>query len=126
MGRLVVRMQHAVSFAGSSYALRHALLGAYRTALECLRRDQGGWLHVHANVGTAELQPLTSLATDSGSCRWAQMLQDQLAEHAVEMEKSQSQPVHWTFAVRHVEKVKSYAPKIFHVVADVEARPRVD
>ena len=29
----------------------------------------------------------------------------------------------WSCVIRHAERVKSYAPRVYHVVFDVEARP---
>ena len=75
-------------------------------AIRCLRKDTGGWLHIHENVteGT-EPELISRITTQLGSL---------LEPHGA-----------WTITVRHVEKVKSYAPHIFHVVVDVECRPSV-
>jgi tRNA G37 N-methylase Trm5 len=66
---------------------------------------QGGWLHVHANIGegdgeawTARLvAALTRLAADAGRA--------------------------WSVRCVHLEWVKSYAPRVWHVVADVLCEP---
>jgi len=90
--------------------------------VECLKAGVGGWLHVHANVGTHDLGAVQG---QSAACdgRWAQKLVEQLHAISERVDKPRFREWNWTFTVRHVEKVKSYAPKIWHVVADVEARP---
>ena len=62
-------------------------------------------LHVHANVGTsAEEEAL-----------WCSELIKKLNTIAVESGRG----IDWTITVQHLERVKSYAPKVQHVVADV-------
>ena len=79
---------------------------AWGTALRVLR-PRGGMLHVHYNVsedGAAQfaagdlLPALQRLAAEDGA----------LAAHG------------WAFALRHCERVKSYAPRVAHFVFDVE------
>jgi tRNA wybutosine-synthesizing protein 3 len=69
-------------------------------AVRCLKTT-GGWLHVHANVGTSE--------RDS----WLEGLLSAVRQHA------QERGVSWDVVCNHVERVKSYAPRIDHVVADI-------
>lgn len=68
-------------------------------------KPAGGWLHVHANVGTA----------DGARDAWCAHLVSSLRRHAAAAGRE------WACVdVVHVERVKSYAPKIEHVVADVQ------
>jgi len=67
-------------------------------------RAEGGWLHIHGNVGESSQakadwvahveRELSRLAADAG-CRWK------------------------SARVAHVERVKKYAPRVEHLVADV-------
>ena len=63
--------------------------------------SQGGWLHVHANIG------------ESDGDTWTGQLQQRLQLLAVDAGKR------WRVTLTHLEWVKSYAPRIWHVVADV-------
>ena len=73
-------------------------------AMACIR-EEGGMMHVHANVGTsAEEEAL-----------WCSELIKKLNTIAVESGRG----IEWTITVQHLERVKSYAPKVQHVVADV-------
>jgi tRNA wybutosine-synthesizing protein 3 len=74
-------------------------------AIRCLKTS-GGWLHVHANVKDTE--------RDS----WLAELLSSLQQHA------QERGAVWDIVCNHVERVKSYAPHIDHVVADVHCTPR--
>ena len=82
--------------------------GAWGTALRVLK-PRGGTLHVHYNVsedGAAQfaagdlLPALQRLAAEDSA----------LAAHG------------WAFALRHCERVKSYAPRVAHFVFDVEVQ----
>lgn len=76
--------------------------GGWRTAVRALRRSSGGWLHVHGNVPEIEQQ------------QWALWLCRCLARLAVD-EVSPD----WVALCTHVERVKSFAPSVYHYVADV-------
>lgn len=80
--------------------------GSWGTAVSLLRLASGGWLHVHMN------QP------EEGVAAFAAELEAALGALAAEMGRRG-----WVFSVRHVERVKSYAPRVWHCVYDVEARP---
>ena len=81
--------------------------GGWALAVRCLDKDAGGWLHVHGNVATAERQA------------WAGWLCRTLAAAADAAGRAR-----WTAACAHVERVKSFAPRVDHVVADVFVGPR--
>lgn len=61
----------------------------------------GGWMHVHDNVAGEDRE------------KWE--------EHVVQTikELSRQQGRKWKVTCEHVERVKSYAPKVWHLVADV-------
>ena len=75
---------------------------AWGLALAALKPG-GGWLHVHANVHEREM------------AEWRQRLLTRLGELAKEEVRRDD----WDFECPHVEKVKKYAPRVDHVVADV-------
>ncbi|BDA41177.1 probable tRNA wybutosine-synthesizing protein 5 at C-terminar half [Coccomyxa sp. Obi] len=77
----------------------------WRTALKALRPLKGGWLHLHHNV------------KDSEEAAWIADTQAELQRLSREMGRF------WRVLIRHVERVKWYAPHIRHVVLDVECRP---
>ena len=75
---------------------------AWPTALALLR-EQGGVLHVHANVADADARA------------WADALPARLLALAPAGRR-------WTARTAHLQRVKSYAPHVSHVVADVDIR----
>ncbi|CAL8466532.1 g6068 [Coccomyxa elongata] len=77
----------------------------WRTALRALRPMTGGWLHLHHNV------------KDSEEVAWIASTQAELEGLSRGLGRS------WRVLIRHVERVKWYAPHIRHVVLDVECRP---
>ena len=68
-------------------------------------RSEGGWLHVHANVGSTEAE----------EAAWSEALLCALRRHA------EAAGRRWTLRLAHLEHVKWYAPRVRHVVADVLA-----
>jgi tRNA G37 N-methylase Trm5 len=76
--------------------------GSYVVALSVLK-PAGGVLHVHANKADGEAEA------------WAASLPAQLLELA----RSAGLQRQWTARLQHLEWVKSYAPRVWHVVADV-------
>ena len=77
--------------------------GGWRTAIRALKVPSGGWLHIHANVPSLEMES------------WTLWLCHRLKILAQEEDK----PNNWWFLCDHVERVKSFAPTVFHYVADV-------
>jgi hypothetical protein len=84
--------------------------GGWKTAVHSLRHDRGGWLHVHGNVPTAE------------RTSWAIWLCFCLLKHS-ESIRQQTGHAQWKIVCHKVVKVKSFAPRIDHVVANVFMGP---
>lgn len=75
-------------------------------AARCLRRDTGGWLHIHENI------------TEGQESEWTARIAVALEAHFRDLTGDT-----WTIVTHHLERVKSYAPHVNHMVADVECRP---
>jgi tRNA G37 N-methylase Trm5 len=80
---------------------------AWPGAVKCLKTQTGGLLHIHGNIQVGE--------EDGWKAHVIQTIQTLLST----IKKS---PI-WHVYIEHLECVKSYAPKIFHYVADVQCRP---
>jgi hypothetical protein len=81
--------------------------GGWKTAIEALRLERGGWQHVHGNVPTFERKQLSLWLCS----RLVQYCRDIPDKHR------------WTAICHQVIQVKSFAPRIDHVVADVFVGP---
>lgn len=68
-------------------------------------KPTGGWMHVHENVAVED--------RDTWECRLVETMQT-LAKAAGR---------DWAITCKHVERVKSYAPKVYHYVADLHCVP---
>ncbi|KAG7393676.1 tRNA methyltransferase tyw3 [Phytophthora pseudosyringae] len=77
---------------------------AWPLAVQVLK-PSGGWFHVHDNVAVEDRET------------WEQHVLDSMRKLATQCGK------HWTITCEHVEKVKSYAPKVYHLVADIHCVP---
>ncbi|DBA73560.1 TPA: hypothetical protein ACH3X2_009802 [Trebouxia sp. C0005] len=79
--------------------------GGWATALEALKADTGGWLHLHHNV------------TDSVEAEWCLGTLATLQQLARQLGRN------WQLRLDHCERVKWYAPHIRHLVLDVHVQP---
>ncbi|KAL3803487.1 LOW QUALITY PROTEIN: hypothetical protein HJC23_014035 [Cyclotella cryptica] len=95
------------SFDRVSLGLLPSSEGGWAVAVACLNPITGGWLHIHGNVPNAERQ------------QWARWLCQSLHNLAGKHNHSKS----WHAVCTHVEKVKSFAPRVDHIVADVFVGP---
>lgn len=86
--------------------------GGWAISIACLNQSAGGWLHVHANVPTVERKS------------WTHWLCRSLANLANAPSDEQRLRLEWIAVCVNVEKVKSFAPKVDHVVADVFVGPQ--
>ena len=75
---------------------------AWKAAVRCLK-DSGGWLHVHMNVEEEQLEA------------WTAATVERLNSTADAMGRP------WALVAKHLEKVKWYAPRVRHVVLDIQA-----
>jgi len=85
--------------------------GGWKTAVRALRKDTGGWLHIHANVPSHERD------------EWALWMCRQLSTMYSEIYPDIVSDV-WVLCHR-IERVKSFAPKVDHFVADVFVGPKL-
>jgi tRNA G37 N-methylase Trm5 len=99
-----------IGFDRISLGLLPSSEGGWKTAVQALHIAKGGWLHVHGNVPTLErdnwglwlCQRLLHLRDEWGG--------DRVKSHVV--------------LCQHIERVKSFAPKIEHFVADIFLGPK--
>jgi hypothetical protein len=82
--------------------------GGWRYAIKALKVPTGGWLHIHGNVPAKEMELWTT---------WVCHRLDVLA-------KEENRPDNWFILCNHVERVKSFAPTVFHYVADIFVGPK--
>lgn len=72
----------------------------WKPAMECLK-SEGGWLHIHMNVAEEKIPS------------WTKETISKLKIISKDIGRN------WNIEVKHIEKVKWYAPRIRHVVLDV-------
>jgi len=84
--------------------------GSWDTAVNVLDQAMGGWIHVHENFATSEIEQKAEEVR--------QELQ-RLAEGRVGL--GSSQPV----KVEHINRLKSYAPGVMHCVVDIYIPPLI-
>jgi tRNA G37 N-methylase Trm5 len=78
-----------------------------------LKQRSGGWLHVHDNVEVPKEEAQAAAFARRGTAVTA----------ALEGLVQKAHGGEWSVTLHHAERVKSYAPRVFHVVFDIEVRP---
>lgn len=83
-------------------------------------KPSGGWVHVHDNVKDTDIEvwaeALCSRFSALGEMIWRDMSR---FEGGIVVKKSNIAWGGWTVQCKHIERVKSYAPHVVHVVADL-------
>ena len=74
---------------------------AWKLAIACLK-EKGGLLHIHMNVEEEKIE------------QWIESTMKVLQQYAIELKRN------YKIEVAHLEKVKWFAPRVRHVVLDVE------
>ncbi|KAK9803236.1 hypothetical protein WJX73_008212 [Symbiochloris irregularis] len=95
---------------GVAHRVLLGLLPCSRTGWEAAvaaLQPSGGWVHIHGNVNCKHCSPR----------EWAAQAVAQIEKIACNLGRRWQ--VHW----HHVERVKSFAPHILHVVVDMQCRP---
>jgi tRNA wybutosine-synthesizing protein 3 len=85
---------------------------AWFTALQLLK-PSGGWLHVHATKGDEEYK---EWAFSTLPTKLSELIQQSRNTTSIIIDDKKYS---WRFKTIHLERVKSYAPKVWHLVADV-------
>ncbi|KAM4012163.1 tRNA wybutosine-synthesizing protein 2 homolog [Anomaloglossus baeobatrachus] len=100
----------------------------YHVACRVLKKNTGGMLHIHHNVdcflSKHEMGDDNMSAKDNGSShrimwrKWAESTEIKIRTFLEEIHNFS-----WHTTIVRVEKVKSYAPHVDHVVLDLDCRP---
>lgn len=91
---------------------------SWPTACNALRVHTGGYLHIHGNVDIKETCKSTKLKPDW--IEWSEYTRNRINQLLDERDSS----VKWSVSVEHIEYVKSYGPRVDHLVLDVLCRPQ--
>jgi len=82
--------------------------GGWKTAIQAIDLSKGGWLHIHGNVHSREKNQCVF---------WV------ISELSRIIDNSNLQEKEHIILCHHIERVKSFAPKIDHYVADIYLGP---
>jgi tRNA wybutosine-synthesizing protein 2 len=104
----------------TDFAIRHVNLGflptsqpSWRTAAEIVAgQSEGAVVHAHENVGESDI----SRRKEDVEMEWGDLMRS--------INEKMDKLTEWTAQVSHVEKVKTFAPGVWHVVFDIEIGSR--
>ncbi|KAK5085914.1 S-adenosylmethionine-dependent methyltransferase [Lithohypha guttulata] len=110
---LLSRVQATLAESTAALNIRHCNLGllptssgSWRNAVELVKDNSAGWLHVHENADTQQVEHKRQTVLDS------------ILSLANEPNEAK-----WNAACQHTEMVKTYAPGIGHFVFDIKLWP---
>ena len=82
---------------------------SYKVACQALKQDSGGILHIHANVRSSSSDPKLDWK------KWCDETESEIQQIFL--------PDIWTTKQVHLEPVKSFAPRVHHLVLDLKCSP---
>lgn len=91
---------------------------AWKSACKALRKEKGGILHVHENVNTFSNKSKYGLEKKEIWKKRGEEIVSQLLSIFYQIYN-----IEWLVEIKHVTKVKSYAPHIDHLVFDIQCVP---
>lgn len=91
---------------------------SWKVATNALKFETGGFLHIHGNVDVNK----KANKIDKYKEEWVEWSQ-KTREKIKELLDAKSNLFNWSVLVQHIEYVKSYGPRVDHLVLDLECRP---
>ena len=85
--------------------------GGWRIAIKALNKAKGGWLHIHGNVPSTERDEWALWVCQRLSVLYGELYNVKPASSSVYV------------LCNHIERVKSFAPRVDHYVADIFVGP---
>lgn len=90
--------------------------GSYETAANALKIETGGYMHIHGNVD------IKNKSKNSLKDEWLEWSGFTVNKMKMLLEK-RNDNIKWQVTVDHIEYVKSYGPRVDHLVLDICCRP---
>ncbi|CAF0718108.1 unnamed protein product [Brachionus calyciflorus] len=94
---------------------------SWKTACYALKKETGGFLHIHGNVDIHSNQKENSTKYKKEWLEWAEYAQQKILE--ILNTRTLNSNIKWTVAQDHIEYVKSYGPRVDHLVLDLKCKP---
>ena len=111
---------------------------SWKAACEALKTETGGWLHIHGNIDyNPNQQEKNCYCSQNEICiikhtyksdmadlkrlTWCEFVHNTTSKLTEYLQESTSK--RWTVNLRHIEYLKSYAPRVDNLVFDIECRP---
>ena len=89
---------------------------SWLSAVKALKKT-GGWMHIHGNVDVKKNSGKKNQRPSSEWTEWGNYAKDTIRKLLEERGGE------WSVRVDHIEYVKSYGPRVDHLVLDLECRP---
>ena len=91
---------------------------SWRTACCALKKETGGVLHIHANVDIQTKEKESNYKKEW--VEWAEYCRSEILKNLSERTGGSC----WCVSIEHIEYVKSYGPRVDHIVLDLKCIPK--
>lgn len=91
---------------------------SWDVAVNALKLKTGGFLHIHTNLDVNKDRKKIDKYKEEWII-WSQTTRDKIKD----LLDARCHTLKWSVLVQHIEYVKSYAPRVDHIVLDLECRP---
>ena len=90
---------------------------SWETAANALKLETGGYLHIHGNVDIKKKSTNYSIHED-----WVEWSEYAANKIKLLLDKRDT-AIKWKVRIDHIEYVKSYGPRVDHLVLDLICKP---
>ena len=95
---------------------------SWKTACHALKLDTGGYLHIHGNVDVNKSEK----TAHKHKPEWVEWAEDtRLQIKALLDARCPNSTLDWSVSTTHIEYVKSYGPRVDHLVLDLLCRNKI-
>lgn len=92
---------------------------SWETACNALKLETGGYLHIHGNVDIKSKENNNHNTNKPDWLEWSAYTSNKIKS----LLEKRDPNVNWIVSVDHIEYVKSYGPRVDHLVLDVCCKP---
>jgi tRNA G37 N-methylase Trm5 len=91
-------------------------------AASALKIQTGGYLHIHSNVDVGKMDKDNNDHKPEW-LEWAKYAQHKIKE--LLESRNDGNNIKWSASIEHIEYVKSYGPRVDHLVLDLLCKPNI-
>lgn len=92
---------------------------SWKTACHALKKQSGGILHIHANVDIQSNVKNNGIKKEWNE--WSQYVTNKILN--ILNQRTLEEKIKWSVIIEHIEHIKTYGPRVDHLVLDLKCLP---